>query len=244
MPGLGKKTFTAGDVLIAGDVNNYLMDQTVMNFATTAARSSAIPTPSTGMVSYVGDTGSETPASTIPQIQAYTGAAWQNLDGLTLLSNTAFTTAASVTVDNVFTATYTNYKILINISTVSSASQMTLVFRSAVPADLAAASSVAFMAYNTGTGISSFGGGGGQLGFVPISLNPQRFDLTLFNPESTTRKDIVGLQSGTTPSFGGQLGVSMIHISSASATAATGFKVAIASGTFTGEIRVYGIRNS
>jgi hypothetical protein len=57
MPGLGKKTFTAGDVLIAGDVNNYLMDQTVMKFASAAARSSAIPVPSQGMASYRSDIG-------------------------------------------------------------------------------------------------------------------------------------------------------------------------------------------
>jgi hypothetical protein len=67
MPGLGKKTFTAGDVLIAGDVNGYLMDQTVMNFATVAARSSAIPVPSEGMVSYRQDA---------KNIEFYNGTSW------------------------------------------------------------------------------------------------------------------------------------------------------------------------
>jgi hypothetical protein len=67
MAGSGKKTFTAGDVLTASDVNNYLMDQTVMVFAGTAARSSAIPTPSEGMVSYQKDTDA---------IEAYDGSNW------------------------------------------------------------------------------------------------------------------------------------------------------------------------
>jgi hypothetical protein len=67
MAGSGKKTFTAGDVLTASDVNNYLMDQTVMVFGGTAARSSAIPTPSEGMVSYQTDTDA---------IEAYDGTNW------------------------------------------------------------------------------------------------------------------------------------------------------------------------
>jgi len=108
MPGLGKKTFTAGDVLIAGDVNNYLMDQTVMNFATVAARSSAIPVPSTGMVSYVGTTGT----ALIPQIETYTGSGWQTPYGLTQVANATFTAQSTVSIDNVFTSAYSNYVIL------------------------------------------------------------------------------------------------------------------------------------
>ena len=55
MAGLGKKSFVAGEVLLAQDVNGYLMDQMVMVFAGTAARSSAIPTPTEGMVTYRTD---------------------------------------------------------------------------------------------------------------------------------------------------------------------------------------------
>jgi len=55
MPGLGRKVFTAGEVLTAANTNGYLMDQAVMVFAGTAARSSAIGTPSAGMLSYRTD---------------------------------------------------------------------------------------------------------------------------------------------------------------------------------------------
>lgn len=51
-----KKTFTAGEVLAAADVNTYLMDQAVMTFAGSAARGSAIGTATEGMVSYLTDT--------------------------------------------------------------------------------------------------------------------------------------------------------------------------------------------
>ena len=51
----GRKTFTAGEVLQAADVNDFLMDQSVMVFAGTAARGSAIPSPTEGMVTYRSD---------------------------------------------------------------------------------------------------------------------------------------------------------------------------------------------
>ena len=51
----GRKVFTAGEVLQAADVNDYLMDQSVMVFAGTAARGSAIPSPTEGMVTYRSD---------------------------------------------------------------------------------------------------------------------------------------------------------------------------------------------
>ena len=66
MAGSGRKTFSPGDVLTSSDVQNYLMDQSVMVFAGTAARASAIPSPSTGMVAYSTATG----------LQLYNGTAW------------------------------------------------------------------------------------------------------------------------------------------------------------------------
>ena len=51
--GSGFTTFTAGNVLTASEMNNYLMEQSVMVFATTAARDSAITAPEDGMICYV-----------------------------------------------------------------------------------------------------------------------------------------------------------------------------------------------
>jgi len=70
MPGLGRKVFTAGEVLTAANTNCYLMDQSVMVFAGTAARSSAIGTPSAGMLSYRTD-------GTV--YEYYNGSAWATL---------------------------------------------------------------------------------------------------------------------------------------------------------------------
>lgn len=70
MPGLGRKVFTAGEVLTAANTNGYLMDQSVMVFAGTAARSSAIGTPSAGMLSFRTD-------GTV--YEYYDGTAWATL---------------------------------------------------------------------------------------------------------------------------------------------------------------------
>ena len=67
MAGSGRKVFTAGDVLTASDVQNYLQDQTVMVFGGTAARSAAIATPTEGMFAVTTDTD---------EVDYYDGSAW------------------------------------------------------------------------------------------------------------------------------------------------------------------------
>lgn len=56
MAGLGRKVFSPNDILAAADVMDYLMDQSVMVFANTTERTTEIPTPTEGMVSYLADT--------------------------------------------------------------------------------------------------------------------------------------------------------------------------------------------
>ena len=83
MSGLGRKVFTAGEVLAAADVNGYLMDQTVMVFADAAARTSAIAAPSEGMASYLIDTSS---------FEIYNGSAWAGGGDITsVVAGTALT---------------------------------------------------------------------------------------------------------------------------------------------------------
>lgn len=64
--GLGRKVWVANDILAAADVNGYLMDQSVMYFADSTARTNAITTPLTGMVTSIGGTS----------LDIYTGSAW------------------------------------------------------------------------------------------------------------------------------------------------------------------------
>jgi hypothetical protein len=51
--GSGYKNFTAASVLTAADLNNYCQSQSVMYFASTAARDAAITSPVAGMVAFI-----------------------------------------------------------------------------------------------------------------------------------------------------------------------------------------------
>ena len=62
-----KKTFSVGELLTSTDVNTYLMNQTVMTFASSTARTTAIPSPTEGMTTYLQDTD---------ELQFYNGSSW------------------------------------------------------------------------------------------------------------------------------------------------------------------------
>lgn len=53
-----RKTFVAGEILTALDVNTNLMDQAVMTFADATERTAELPSPLHGMVTYLKDTDS------------------------------------------------------------------------------------------------------------------------------------------------------------------------------------------
>ena len=68
MAGAGYKLFNTGDVLTAAQVNTYLNEQTVMVFASSAARTSALSgVLAEGMMSYLQDTNA---------VEVYDGSNW------------------------------------------------------------------------------------------------------------------------------------------------------------------------
>ena len=80
MAGLGRKTFVAGDVLTAAQVQGFLQDQAIMVFAGTSARGTGISSPSEGMFAYLNDSNTLT---------FYDGDAWQTYPAS--LTNTVIT---------------------------------------------------------------------------------------------------------------------------------------------------------
>ena len=73
MAGAGYKLFNTGDVLTAAQVNTYLQEQTVMVFASSAARTSALSgVLAEGMMSYLQDTNT---------VQVYNGTSWVAVGG-------------------------------------------------------------------------------------------------------------------------------------------------------------------
>jgi hypothetical protein len=83
MAGAGYKLYSTGDVLSASDVNTYLQQQTVMVFASAAARTTALASVlAEGMVTYLKDTD---------VVEIYTGAAWVSLDDPNAIQNSIVT---------------------------------------------------------------------------------------------------------------------------------------------------------
>ena len=56
MAGAGFKLFQDGQVLLASEVNTYIMEQQIMVFADSTARDAAILSPSEGMFAFLKDT--------------------------------------------------------------------------------------------------------------------------------------------------------------------------------------------
>jgi len=54
--GAGFKVFQDGNVLLASEVQGYMMDQQIMVFADSTARDAAITAPSEGMFAFLKDT--------------------------------------------------------------------------------------------------------------------------------------------------------------------------------------------
>jgi hypothetical protein len=85
---MSRKVWVVNEILTAGDVNSYLMDQSVMSFAGTASRSSAIATATEGMVTFLEDNN---------QLGVALGTAtWQGVNYRTITANTATTYTVSL----------------------------------------------------------------------------------------------------------------------------------------------------
>jgi hypothetical protein len=81
MAGAGYKSFTAGEVLEASEVNGYLMEQAIMVFADATARDAALTAPTEGMHVFLKD---------LDALQYYTGASWVAAGGVSVGFETNF----------------------------------------------------------------------------------------------------------------------------------------------------------
>jgi len=67
-----RKTFQPAEVLLAADVNTFLMNQSVMVFDDATARTAALPSPEQGMVTFLKDTN---------VLEAWFGSFWSQVSG-------------------------------------------------------------------------------------------------------------------------------------------------------------------
>jgi hypothetical protein len=73
--GSGFRTFQTAEVLTASNVQNYLMEQSVMFFASVSDRNTVITTPEDGMVAYIGSNDAS------EGLHIYNGTAWRQGPG-------------------------------------------------------------------------------------------------------------------------------------------------------------------
>jgi hypothetical protein len=92
------KVFTNGSVLNASEIQQNLMDQSVMVFSNSTARSAALTSPIQGMVTYLEDTD---------QLQNYNGSGWVTVGGSAGIgTNTVSTPLTSVFSTSIATGTW------------------------------------------------------------------------------------------------------------------------------------------
>lgn len=165
---------------------------------------------------------------------------------LTLINSTTFSAVASQSFNNVFSATYDNYVLVMKVLT-SANEQIRMRYR-VNGADnstsnylyhmqFASTSSTAYSAIaSNGTTSNLIASSDGTSSNHPITL-------TVFNPFLSENTAALGLQNGSAASGVGPIYGGMLHSQFTASTSFTGFSVFPGSGTITGKIRVYGVQN-
>ncbi len=161
--------------------------QGIWVFASAAARDAAVTSPQEGNYAFLKDSNTTT---------YYTGSAWANLapsSGLTLLSNTTLSSTTNVSLNNVFSANYTNYKIMFSGSFVAAATDVEMRLRVSSADDSSAN-------YYSGRGTTDIAGtfnSTGQSGATkwfmcsPTTANGN-FSIDLFDPFATVKTTFSG----------------------------------------------------
>ena len=197
-------------------------------FANAVARATAVTNPVVGMTTYLQDS---------KNLEVYDGTAHKSTSGATLLANASFTSQTTVNIDNVFSANYDYYKILVNI-TGTSTFGMNLQLRasgSPITANYAYQRLILFGSTFSNTYITTEpsipigDSGNGQATYHEISVvKPFQAQRTQFYNFAQTLRS----------------GVSLEHYAGVqqSTTSATGFNLICAS-AISGDVRVYGMRN-
>jgi hypothetical protein len=226
------KVFTNGSVLQASELNENLMQQSTAVFSNAAARTAAITSPVEGQLTYLEDTN---------QYASWDGSAWVSPFGLTFLNKTSVTSASVVTIDNLFTSDYDNYKIIISSTTASTGLDLLTQFRKG---GVTTAGSGYYYGYVglTGAGATSNSNGNAVSNFIShtaIASYANTSSIEIHNPKNA-------VQTTAHVSFSFFTGSSYIaRQGGAYNTSTTDFDGIIfttSSGTFTGSITTYGFR--
>jgi hypothetical protein len=227
-----RKVFTAGEVLAAADVNEFLADQAIMTFADSTARGSAIPSPIEGMVTYLED---------VNLYENYNGTSFESLAnnsgaGLIHIKKVAFSAVASQQITDVFSTKYQNYKILINVfGTTATALRFRL--RAVSDADGANYNFMFNIFSGSTLGVATQNN---ETSYRPGDIRAttrSNFVIETFSPFKSTKTGFLGFGQRTD---GIQLTIDPAEHQLTDSF--TGFTIFPETGTITGEVYVYGYK--
>jgi hypothetical protein len=196
----------------------------VAKYADAAARTTAVPSPAEGMLTYLDD---------INQFQGYAGSSWSGLGGMELIkTQTVGTAVSSVTVTGAFSAQYENYRVVYTGGVGSTAAYVNLVIGNAATAYYAG------LVGNNFNGTQSFASDNNATRFTyagASETNRSVLDIDILQPFITKPTMI---RSSLVSSTAGYHYTGMLL----NTTSYTDFTIGTSAGTITGgTIYVYGL---
>ena len=228
------KVFTNGSTLQASEVNDNLMKQAVAVFSNAAARTAAITSPVEGQITYLEDTN---------LYQHWNGSVWVSPFGATLVGSTTATAQTSVTLSNVFSSQFDNYQVLFRtVHTAATRPFIRLVNGATI---LSGSDYLVSTGYGQGT-ITNESTTGTDFVVAATATSAggsYSGDLRIYSPFLTQQTSMTSSVIGA-PVSGGAI---PFRFNSATyyngTTSVDGLNFSVPSGTLTGTIRVYGMRN-
>jgi hypothetical protein len=218
------KVFSNGSVLQASEINDNLMNQSVMVFSNSAARTAAITSPLEGMLTWLED---------VNRYENWNGTAWVSPFGTTFLTSTSFTSATSVVVDNVFTSAYDVYKIIVSYSSGTS-SEVSFNLRVGGVNDTVNNNDQLMVAESGSVAASRNAVSSATARIGKVESSGGVIDFTLSNPALASRT------FGLSQSFDSSLSLRIFGTQHLATSAFDGFRIQMSSST--GNLRVYGMR--
>jgi hypothetical protein len=234
----------------------YLKDTNVTTYYTGSAWANLDTTGMTNPMTTTGDTiyssSGSTPArlgiGTAGQVlkvnSGATAPEWAaaSSGALTLIDEVPFTASSTINVNDVFSSTYTNYRILISgASSTGSDCNLTIRFRLSGSDTNTNYKTIRIYGENSAAGSDFNGPGTDEIGlcqFGSSTLNGGLATYDITNPNVATQTGITGLGSGASTS-NASMQLAIIHGQQTDSTQFTGFTI-LSTQTATGRISVYG----
>jgi hypothetical protein len=224
------KVFSNGSVLNASEINENLMNQSVMVFSNSTARSAALTAPVEGMITYLEDTA---------VYENYDGTAWVSFGEAEsdLLGTSVFTAQTSVALDNIFTADYRFYDFYLT-AIGSTSSNLQARLRDSAAADLSTSTytSQSIIADN-----ATITGGTSRTTQWAMSNTRARTWFKIGSIISPFEAEATGVYyNGTDNISDTQFRLDSGVLNNTTASSYAGIRFFVASGTMTGQLSIYG----